>query len=155
MGVACSRILKSRFELHPKDQVGGKEGWAERTPGKARFQVLAEPETGNYSQKAPSWNRDPCLGLLNRAPPQPSPAPPLKSALPHPIHASGHSGQDLSDFSAQSKSEGRMQMTCANLFLHISIDFTLTFLLLFFFLHKSVKKHSRVVVKEKISCCEV
>ena len=40
-------------------------------------------------------------------------------------------------------------MTCTNLFLHISTDFTLTFLFFFFFLHKSVKKHSRAVVLKR------
>lgn len=151
MGVACSWILKSQSELHPKDQVGGKEGWAERTPGKARFQVLAEPETGDYSQKHPvgtgilalvSWT------VLLPSPAQPRPTP---KALPHPIHASGHSGQDLSDFflpRVRVKGERRWLVQIFS-YIFQQILHWLSCCFFFFFLRKSVKKHSRAVVLKR------
>lgn len=48
-----------QFELHPKSNLRGREGWGcgsgrKRTKGKIGFQVLPEPETGTYSQKSPA-----------------------------------------------------------------------------------------------------
>lgn len=43
-------------------------------------------------------NNHACLGL------SPTPAHPLMSALPYPIHTPGHNGQDLNDFPFQNLS---------------------------------------------------